>query len=334
MRIWGTVSVVAALACVASCGGSDGSYSMGGDGGGGGGGGGAAGTVTLGPGIQYISGHNGTMNPAVDTIVAGSTVTWTWTGSQPHGVRSVGTPSFTSSPTHTGSGTYVATFSNPGTYAYDCSVHGQAMTGRIVVLPAASPPAGAYDATATADDPTGDTFTPGATWDITGLTLAREPNLVTVMLDFSRDVVPPATGDATALLAFVDLDLDQSTSTGSSAMVDEYRQDGSSTALGVDARINLAAPGDDGTIPITDGLGRETGRVAPIYAGKRVTVHVPTAMLGDDDGYVSAAALVGIAGAPSDLVPQAGHLELLAPKNDDRTQPRGLAASLTPELDR
>jgi len=144
VRIWRTGWVIATLASIA-CSGGDGYLTTGGDGGGGGGGGGAgaAGTVTVGSGIQYVSGHNGTMNPAVDTIVAGTTVTWTWTGALPHGVRSVGTPSFTSSPTHTGSGTYVATFTDPGTYRYDCSVHGQGMTGTIVVLPATSPPAGA-----------------------------------------------------------------------------------------------------------------------------------------------------------------------------------------------
>ena len=157
MRIPRAASVILTLASVAGCGGGDGSSVTGGNGdggGGGGGGGGAAGTVTLGPAIQYVSGHNGTMNPAVDTVVAGATVTWKWTGALPHGVRSVGTPTFTSSPTHTGSGTYVATFTNPGTYQYDCSVHGQAMTGRIVVLPAASPNNGGdYDATATVGAP-------------------------------------------------------------------------------------------------------------------------------------------------------------------------------------
>jgi plastocyanin len=147
VRIRRAVAVILTLGSVAACGGSDGSSVTGGNGGGGGGGGGgASGTVTLGPAIQYVSGHNGTMNPAVDTIVAGSTMTWTWTGREPHAVRSVGTPSFTSSPTHTGSGTYAVTFTNAGTYQYDCSVHGQAMTGRIVVLPAASPNGGGdYD---------------------------------------------------------------------------------------------------------------------------------------------------------------------------------------------
>ena len=149
MRSWRAVPVIVALASAASCGGSDGAYSTGGAGGSGGG---AAGAVAIGAGIQYVSAHNGTMNPAVDTIVAGSTVTWTWTGSLPHGVRSVGTPSFRSSPTHAGSGSYVATFTTPGTYRYDCSVHGQAMTGTIVVLPASSQASGgAYDATATAN---------------------------------------------------------------------------------------------------------------------------------------------------------------------------------------
>jgi plastocyanin len=149
VRIRRALAVIVTFTSVAACGGSDGSSVTGGKDGGGGGG--AAGTVAVGTGIQYVSGHNGTMNPAVDTISAGATVTWTWTGALPHGVRSVGTPSFTSSPTHTGSGTYVATFTNPGTYQYDCSVHGQAMTVRIVVLPAADPSNGGdYDAIAAA----------------------------------------------------------------------------------------------------------------------------------------------------------------------------------------
>jgi len=100
-----------------------------------GGGGGAAGTVTVGD-IFFQSGHNGTKNPAIDTVAVGTTVTWTWTntGSTPHSVESEDSPSFTSSGTLTGSGkTYSVTFTSPGTYTYDCAVHGMAMTGRIVV---------------------------------------------------------------------------------------------------------------------------------------------------------------------------------------------------------
>lgn len=99
------------------------------------GGGGAAGTVTVGN-IFFRSGHNSTQNPAVDTVAAGTTVTWTWsgTGDTPHSVHSEQAPTFTSSQTLTGNGqTYTFTFTTPGTYHYDCAVHGEAMTGTIVV---------------------------------------------------------------------------------------------------------------------------------------------------------------------------------------------------------
>jgi hypothetical protein len=53
----------------------------------------------------------------------------------------MGSPSFTSSGILSGAGnTYQFTFTAPGTYQYDCAVHGQLMTGSIVVLAAAATP--------------------------------------------------------------------------------------------------------------------------------------------------------------------------------------------------
>jgi plastocyanin len=84
----------------------------------------------------FKSGHNGSTNRAVDTVAVGGTVTWTWTntGQIPHSVESLGSPTFTSSAIRTGDGsTHQVTFSTPGTYQYDCAVHGTAMAGTIVV---------------------------------------------------------------------------------------------------------------------------------------------------------------------------------------------------------
>ena len=38
------------------------------------------------------SAHNGSINPAVDTVAVGKSVTWTWTntGDVPHGIQSLG----------------------------------------------------------------------------------------------------------------------------------------------------------------------------------------------------------------------------------------------------
>ena len=99
----------------------------------------ATAAVTVGD-IFFTSGLNGSSNPAVDTVAVNGTVTWTWatTESLPHSVQSIGSPSFTSSAIQTGSGkTHQFTFTAPGTYQYDCAVHGQMMTGMIVVQAAA-----------------------------------------------------------------------------------------------------------------------------------------------------------------------------------------------------
>jgi len=88
MRVRTAVIGMFTLASLAGCGGYGGTGMYGG----GGGGGGPVGSVTAGPGIQFVSGHNGSSNTAVDTIAAGGTVTWSWTGSLPHSVQSVGSP--------------------------------------------------------------------------------------------------------------------------------------------------------------------------------------------------------------------------------------------------
>lgn len=90
-------------------------------------------SVTVGPGIVFTSDRNTSSNPAVDTIAAGGKVTWTWApGSISHSVQSTGTPGFTSSVVQT-NGTYSIPFTTAGTYHYNCAVHGNGMTGTVIV---------------------------------------------------------------------------------------------------------------------------------------------------------------------------------------------------------
>lgn len=97
-------------------------------------------TVTLPPvavavgNFFFRSGKNTTQNPAVDTSVVGQPVRWSVSGG--HTVRSLGSPSFTSSGNLSTGDTYTIIFSTPGTYEYDCAIHGAAvMNGRVVVIP-------------------------------------------------------------------------------------------------------------------------------------------------------------------------------------------------------
>jgi len=79
----------------------------------------------------FTSGHNGSSNPAVDTVAAGGAVKWTWVGGS-HGIESLGPSNFTNSSIGVGL-TYTVVFNTPGTYNYDCLVHSLLMTGTIVV---------------------------------------------------------------------------------------------------------------------------------------------------------------------------------------------------------
>jgi plastocyanin/uncharacterized protein YjdB len=87
--------------------------------------------VTVGPLNIFRSQRNLSQNPAVDTIAVGGSVVWDFAGGL-HSAQSTGSPSFTSSGT-LGTGTYSFTFASVGTYTYNCAIHGDLMTGRIVV---------------------------------------------------------------------------------------------------------------------------------------------------------------------------------------------------------
>lgn len=98
-------------------------------------GGGPAGDVIVGN-IFYKSAHNGSQNPAVDTVAAGDSVTWAWNAAGSHMIQSTGTASeiFRNSVVFSAATSkYTVMFKNPGTYPYQCGVHGAAMTGVIVV---------------------------------------------------------------------------------------------------------------------------------------------------------------------------------------------------------
>lgn len=80
-------------------------------------------------GSNAISVGDDYYSPAATTVAIGTTVTWTWGGSQMHSVTfDDGTGSDTQA-----TGSFARAFSAAGTYAYHCKVHGTAMSGTIKV---------------------------------------------------------------------------------------------------------------------------------------------------------------------------------------------------------
>jgi len=83
--------------------------------------------------IFFQSDRNASIDPAIDTVATGGTVTWTWIEAGIHTVRfdDAGLPE---SPSFDEDGSvFSMPFPAAGTYTYDCRVHGLGMTGTIVV---------------------------------------------------------------------------------------------------------------------------------------------------------------------------------------------------------
>jgi plastocyanin len=87
-------------------------------------------TVTVGPGGSL------TFSPNQVTIASGGTVLFTWAGG-PHGVKWLTVPVGATLPANSAtvsSGTYSSpVLTTTGTYTYECTVHGSAMSGSIIV---------------------------------------------------------------------------------------------------------------------------------------------------------------------------------------------------------
>ncbi len=169
--------------------------------------------------------------------------------------------------------------------------------------------------TASIVDPLGDTFGIAGTvqWDVSALTVTRDAAGIIVRLDMANDVGLPLPADPSALVGLVEFDLDQNQTTGKLGIVDQLRADGGATGMGVEAVINLSTIDPDSTLVVYDASGNAAGRAKVEFGVRRLTIHVPSSLIANDDGFVDAAVIVGNGRSPTDLAPQSGHLSLLPP---------------------
>ena len=103
----------------------------------------------------------------------------------------------------------------------------------------------------------------------------------------------------------------QDSTTGTGSAVDLFRPDGGSTGMGVEYYVDLFGYNADSTVFVYDALaGTPTGSVRPRFQGRRITVRVPRALLGNDDGFLNAATVVGSESEPTDIAPENGHVRV------------------------
>jgi hypothetical protein len=173
---------------------------------------------------------------------------------------------------------------------------------------------GTSSLTVTSTDPSGDTYGFLAVqWDLTGLTLTRDTGGIDFAIDFTTNVLSPASKDSDAVYGEIDFDTDQSATTGTTSYVDIFGP--GSSGMGVDYVVDLFDYTPDSLVALlrynaNDSTYSTVYSFRPTFSGTRISGRIPRSALGNDDGNLNAAIVVGTLREPTDIAPNAGHLKV------------------------
>ncbi|MGH7538905.1 MAG: Ig-like domain-containing protein [Gemmatimonadales bacterium] len=186
-------------------------------------------------------------------------------------------------------------------------------------------------ATASVADGTGDTFGAGAFQaDVT--TFSASQGSITFVIQFSSTISPASAGAANSVGGYLDIDADQDFTTGFTPNTDVFRPGTGSTGMGAEFVVFLFDNGN-GTVSVFDAV-TEVGTVPVTFGTTSMTFTVPQSLLGNDDGNVNVAAVLGSLSEPTDIAPNNGHVTLgvsgLPAPPPAATLRRALANSVVP----
>jgi hypothetical protein len=156
----------------------------------------------------------------------------------------------------------------------------------------------------TATDPLGDTFGSGTVQhDVRSFTLERGGTTLSLRLEFDGTISPAESLAPDALAGFIDLDVDQDPATGLAPAVDTFCPI-TPAGLGIEYVVELVTySATTADVGILDASLTEIGRAPMTFGTSSVTIEIPLAVLGGDDGFVHTAAVVGPLLEPTDCVP-------------------------------
>lgn len=164
--------------------------------------------------------------------------------------------------------------------------------------------------TATVNDATGDQFgTDSVQPDLVKLTVTLDANGIDVLLDFSGPAISLLTDTIHGVGGYLDFDIDQDSTTGVLTWTDFFRASGS-TGMGEEYFVDFVALAVDSTAFVYDTLFNQTGSVRPTFSGNRVSFRIPKTLIGNDDGFMNVAVIVGNNFEATDLAPENGHLKV------------------------
>lgn len=160
-------------------------------------------------------------------------------------------------------------------------------------------------------DAVGDTFGPG-TFDVLSITTARTSTemTITVLFDSTTPPVLPAANAVAGpgdLAGFIDFDLDESSATGFASANATYCPCAPISAIGSELFIPLFQRNAAGNYEVISATTLvDVGDAEPAVLGGALTLTIPLADLGPDDGVTNLSSVLGDFLGPTDCMPDEG----------------------------
>ena len=160
-------------------------------------------------------------------------------------------------------------------------------------------------------DAVGDTFGPG-TFDVVSIGTARTSTelTITVLFDSATPPVLPAANTVVGpgdLAGFIDFDIDESSATGFASANATYCPCVPISAIGADLFISLFQRDAAGNYDVISATTLVViGDAAPAVSGDVLTLTIPLADLGADDGATNLSSVLGDFLGPTDCMPDEG----------------------------
>ena len=139
--------------------------------------------------------------------------------------------------------------------------------------------------------------------DILSIDVEFDSKYLYMTCNFSSPVFEADTGNPADLFGYIDLDVDQDSGTGTTALSDYYN---GSSEIGMDYYLEFMPDAALGSVALKDCNAKTIGTVPVAFHGSSFVVTIPLTMIGNDDGYINYTAFFGDAGGPDDVIPNRG----------------------------
>ena len=157
-------------------------------------------------------------------------------------------------------------------------------------------------------DVTGDAVTGSfTTYDITSIDALFTTSDITFIVNLAGNPLAPSSSGNSGVHGFIDIDVDSNPFTGASSNISTLSPPFGNSGLSIEYYIDLFSEANHaGFVDIKDPIALTTTTAPIIYGVNMFSVTVPLSQLGNDDGMVDYAVVVGDFGNSTDQAVDAG----------------------------